>query len=189
MLANDVKEDKDMATKREQEDPNYSEKVQKALNKLISEEWLAGNTYMLFASALDRTDRNFTAVKDAFVDTAVDELQDHMKSMLDFALAYGYDIPSTFAEFKKHADKEDVKLFETFKKGKDSAHYLGLAIEAEKRAIKSYEEVMEGIDDLVLLPELQAVLKNNYYDEMEHLESFNFLKYTIDAQLDYGAED
>lgn len=181
MLANDVKEDKNMATKREQEDPNYSEKVQKALNKLISEEWLAGNTYMLFASALDRTDRNFTAVKDAFVDTAVDEHQDHMKSMLDFALAYGYDIPSTFAEFKKYADKEDVKLFESFKKGKDSAHYLELAIEAEERAIKSYEEVMEGIDDLVLLPELQAILKNNYYDEVEHLDSFKFLKYTIDA--------
>ena len=174
-------------TKREQEDPNYSEKVQKALNKLISE-WFAGNTYMLFASALDRTDRNYTAVKEAFVDTAVDELQDHMKSMLDFALAYGYDIPSTFQEFKKYADKEDVKLFESFKKGKDSAHYLKLAIEAEERAIKSYEEVIEGIDDLALLTELQAILKNNYYDEVEHLDSFKFLKYTIDAQLDYGEE-
>ena len=178
-----------MATKREQEDPNYSEKVQKALNKLISEEWLAGNTYTLFASSVDRSDRNYMAVKEAFVDTAVDELQDHMKSMLDFALGYRYDIPSTFAEFKKYADKEDVKLFESFKKGKDSAYYLELAIESEERAIKSYEEVMEGIDDLVLLPELQAILKNNYYDEVEHLDSFKFLKYTIDAQLDYGAED
>ena len=74
MLKNDLKEETNMATKREQEDPNYSEKVQKALNKLISEEWLAGNTYMLFASALDRADRNYKAVKEAFVDTAVDEL-------------------------------------------------------------------------------------------------------------------
>lgn len=177
-----------MATKREQEDPNYSEKVQKALNKLISEEWLAGNTYMLFASALDREDRNYKAVKEAFVDTAVDELQDHMKSMLDFALAYGYDIPSTFSEFKKYADKEDVKLFESFKKGKDSAHYLALSIEAEQRAIKSYEEVIEGIDELAVLTELQAILKNNYYDEVEHLDSFKFLKYTIDSQLDYGED-
>ena len=111
-----------------------------------------------------------------------------MKSMLDFALAYGYDIPSTFSEFKKYADKEDVKLFESFKKGKDSAHYLALAIEAEQRAIKSYEEVLEGIDELAILTELQAILKNNYYDEVEHLESFNFLKYTIDAQLDYGED-
>jgi ferritin len=63
-----------MTIKSEQKDPNYSEKVQKALNKLISEEWLAGNTYMLFANALDRSDRNYTAVKDAFIDTAVDEL-------------------------------------------------------------------------------------------------------------------
>lgn len=128
--------------------------MQKALNKLISEEWLAGNTYMLFASALDRADRNYTAVKEAFIDTAVDELQDHMKSMFEFALSYDYDIPSTFSEFKRYADKEDVKLFETFKKGKDSAHYLSLAIEAEKRAIKSYEDVMKNIDDLALLPEL-----------------------------------
>ena len=52
-----------MATKREQEDPNYSEKVQKALNKLISEEWLAGNTYTLFAGSVDRSDRNYMAVK------------------------------------------------------------------------------------------------------------------------------
>jgi rubrerythrin len=104
-----------------------------------------------------------------------------MKNMINFALAYGYDIPSTFAEFKKYADKEDVKLFENFKKGKDAAHYLNLSLEAEERAIKSYEEIMEGIDDLVFLPELQMILKNNYYDEVEHLDSFKFLKYTIDA--------
>lgn len=178
-----------MATKKEQEDPNYSEKVQKALNKLISEEWLAGNTYMLFVSALDREDRNYKAVREAFFDTAVDELQDHMKSLLDFALSYGYDMPSTFSEFKKYADKEDVKLFETFKKGKDSAHYLELAIKAEERAIKSYEDVLENLEELAVLTELQGILRNNYYDEAEHLESFNFLKYTIDAQLDYGEED
>lgn len=178
-----------MATKRELEDPNYSQKVQKALNKLISEEWLAGNTYMLFASALDRADRNLQAVCQAFVDTAVDELSDHMKSLLEFAAACGYDVPATYAEFKKHADKEDVKLFETFKKGKDSAYYLDLAIEAEKRAFKSYEEVIESLDELALLPELQGILKNNYYDEVEHYESFTFLKYTIEAQLDYGIDE
>ena len=104
-----------------------------------------------------------------------------MKNMINFALAYGYDIPSTFAEFKKYADKEDVKLFENFKKGKDAAHYLKLSLEAEERAVKSYEEIMEGIDDLVFFPELQMILKNNYYDEVEHLDSFKFLKYTIDA--------
>lgn len=178
-----------MATTREQEDPNYSENVQKALNKLISEEWLAGSTYTLFASALDRTDRNLRAVKDAFLETAVDETDDHMKSMIEFALAYGYDIPSTFSEFKKYADKEDVKLFEGFKKNKDSSYYLELAIKAEERAIKSYENVINSLDELAVLVELQAILKNNYYDEVEHLEDFNFLKYTIDAQLDYGSED
>lgn len=177
-----------MATDREKEDPNYSEKVQKALNKMISEEWLAGNTYNLFASAIDRDDRNYRAVRDAFIETAVDELQDHMRSLLDFAFAYGYDIPSTFSEFKKYADKEDIKLFETFKKGKDSSHYLDLAIKAEQRAIEAYEKVLDETDELAVLTELQGILKNNYYDEQEHLESFNFLKYTIDAQLDYDEE-
>ncbi len=178
-----------MATRKELEDPDNSQKVQRALNKLISEEWLAGNTYMLFANALDRADRNCQAVKEAFIDTAVDELSDHMKSLLEFAIACGYDVPATYAEFKKHADREDVNLFESFKKGKDSAYYLDLAIEAEKRAVKSYEEVIEGLDELAFLPELQGTLKNSYYDEVEHLESFNFLKYTIDAQLDYGMDE
>lgn len=173
---------------KSEEDPNYSEKVQKALNKLISEEWFAGNTYILFANALDRDDRNYEAIRSAFDETAIDELQDHMKSMIQFALQNGYDVPSTFSEFKKYADKEDVKLFETFKKGKDSDYYLKLALESEQRAIVSYEEVVEGLDELAFLTELQAILKNNYYDEVEHLESFNFLKYTIDAQLNYDEE-
>lgn len=81
-----------------------------------------------------------------------------------------------------------MKLFETFKKGKDSDYYLKLALESEQRAIVSYEEVVEGLDELAFLTELQAILKNNYYDEVEHLESFNFLKYTIDAQLNYDEE-
>lgn len=67
---------------KSEEDPNYSEKVQKALNKLISEEWFAGNTYILFANALDRDDRNYEAIRSAFDETAIDELQDHMKSMI-----------------------------------------------------------------------------------------------------------
>jgi len=71
-----------MAKKSDKDNPNYSESIQKALNKLISEEWLAGNTYLLFASSIDREDRSFKAVSDAFVETAVDELQDHMKSLI-----------------------------------------------------------------------------------------------------------
>lgn len=177
-----------MAIKTKQEDPNNIQSIQRVLNKLISEEWLAGNTYLLFATALDRVDRNYAAVREAFLETAIDELQDHMKSLLNFAMSFGYDVPATFAEFKKHASKEDTKLFETFKKGKDSDYYLSLALEAEERAVKAYEDIIDQADDLILVPELQMVLKNNYYDEVEHLDSFRFLKYTIDAQLEYGEQ-
>lgn len=66
----------------------------------------------------------------------------------------GYDVPATFSEFKKYADKEDAKLFESFKKGKEASYYLELAIESEKRAIESYEKLLEELDELAMVTDL-----------------------------------
>lgn len=119
----------------------------------------------------------------AFFETSNDELYDHLKNLVKAACDYGFDVPTSYKEFTKHADKEDVKIFENCKKGKDLEHYLELAIGLEERSIADYEKAMD-IDGICGFPELQVVFKSNYYDEKEHLETFKFIKYTLDAQMD-----
>lgn len=158
--------------------------VQKLLNKLISEEWLAGNTYLLFKTSIARNDRNASPIVQAFDETAIDELSDHMEKLVDFAIQFGYAVPSTFKEFKKFADKNDSQLFETFKKDQDSIFYLDQSILSEQRAIASYNSAIAQLDDVYDYNGFQALLKTIYYDEVEHLETFKFLKYQVEANLD-----
>ena len=54
------------------------------LNKLISDEWFAGNIYKQFAILVKPEQRN--AIFDTMVDVADDELNDHYKSLVEFAL-------------------------------------------------------------------------------------------------------
>lgn len=77
------------------------------------------------------------------VETANDELDDHYASLVAFASQNGYDVPSTYSEMKKHADKGDVKLFESCKKGEDSLYYLKEGVKSEERAIETYEKYVD----------------------------------------------
>lgn len=172
----------------EEEDIQFNDEVeaklvQKLLNKLISEEWLAGNTYLLFKTAISKEDPNINSIVQAFDETAVDELSDHMAKLVDFAIQFGYDVPSTFKEFKRFADKNDFELFESFKKDKDSNYYLDQSILSEQRAIASYNKAIAQMDDVYDYNGFQALLKTIYYDEVEHLETFKFLKYQVEASL------
>lgn len=114
------------------------------------------------------------------LETANDELNDHYASLVAFAEQNGYDVPSTYDEMKKHADKDDVKLFESCKKGQDSLFYLGEGVKSEERAIEIYEKYVND-DHLSIEPNLEVVIKNNYYDEQQHLEDFNFAIESIQA--------
>ena len=72
------------------------------------------------------------------LDISSDELNDHLKSIIDFALANGFSVPASYNEMKKFADKEDVKLFENCKKNENALFYIDKGIDAENRAIKTY---------------------------------------------------
>lgn len=110
--------------------------VQNAILKLASDEWFAGNIYKQFVLLVKAEDRN--KIADQMIDIAQDELDDHLKSIVEFALANSFEVPSTYNEMKKHADKDDIKLFESCKKGQDALFYVEKGIEAEKRAIATY---------------------------------------------------
>jgi ferritin-like protein len=76
------------------------------------------------------------------IDTASDEINDHYAKLIDFALTNGYSIPATYNEMKKFADAEDIKLFEKVQKNKDASYYLKISVEAEIRAIETYEKFL-----------------------------------------------
>lgn len=76
---------------------------------------------------------------------------------MKFAKQNQYDVPSTYSEMKKYADKADVKLFENCKKGKDALFYLDEAAKSEERAIQAYEKCMD-IDETDGSQELLVVM-------------------------------
>ena len=115
--------------------------VQETLNKLISDEWFAGNVYKQFVVLVNSKCRG--QIADLMLETADDELDDHMKSLIAFAEVNGYDVPATYSEMKKYADKADVKLFESGKKGQDSLYYLKEGVKSEERAIETYEKYLD----------------------------------------------
>lgn len=158
-------------------------KTQNMLNKLISDEWFAGQIYYLFPKAVKSEDRN--KIAELMIDIAQDELFDHMKNLEKCAMELGLDTPSTYKQMEKYADKDDVKLFENCKKGQDAIFYLDKAIEAEKRAIDTYEKYVDD-NELKKLQNLYLVVKNNYYDEIEHLEKFTFAKNQLEAMEQFA---
>ena len=176
-----MKED-DMSMREE-----TSKDVQKALDKLISDEWFAGNVYKQFVVLVKDCCRH--QIEDIMFETADDELDDHYKSLVQFAKQNGYDVPSTYSEMKKHADKDDVKLFESCKKGEDSLYYLKEGVKSEERAIETYEKYVDD-ESLKCEPQLQVIIRNNFYDEQQHLEDFSFAIESIESFNKYnGGEE
>lgn len=96
--------------------------VQAAIDKLVSDEWFAGQMYTQFVLLVKEEDRSKIAGE--MLEIADDELDDHLRSIIEFALSYRFSVPSTYSEMKKLADKEDVKTFENCKKGQDALFYI-----------------------------------------------------------------
>lgn len=92
----------------------------------------------------------------------------------------GFGVPATYNDVKKLADKEDVKIFESCKAGEDAKWYIEKAMEIEDRTLKTYDKYVDS-NVLNKIPELQLIIKNNFYDEVEHLETFKFMLESIDA--------
>lgn len=154
-------------------------KVQNALNKLISDEWFAGQMYKQFIIAVDSVERS--QIESQMTDTAIDELADHMKNLIDFAISYGFNVPATYNEMKKYADKDDVKTFETVKTGQSAIFYVKKAIESEKRAIQTYQKYVDDYEFAHDFQELKIIIQSNYFDEIDHLDNFEFIQKSLDA--------
>lgn len=151
-------------------------KIEKMIKKLISEEYFAGQLYFLFTLALRRNSKEDIDFKNVLLETSTDEIDDHMKNLIIAARTYGFDVPVSCPEFKIFAGKADVKAFEHIEKDCDLIYYVDQALESEKRAIASYAEALE-LEGIENYPNLRVVILNNYYDEVEHLETFSFSKY------------
>lgn len=159
--------------------------VQALLDKLISDEWFAGHIYKQFVLLVDNEQRY--QIEEQLLDTADDEIDDHMMSLVQFACQNGYDVPTTYNELKKKADKEDIKLFESCKKGEDAQWYVARVIEAEKRAIETYEKYINE-EYVRSNPDLSLVVTNNYYDEVEHLKQYEFIDDSLEALKKFPKE-
>lgn len=57
--------------------------VQALLDKLISDEWFAGHIYKQFVLLVDNEQRY--QIEEQLLDTADDEIDDHMMSLVQFA--------------------------------------------------------------------------------------------------------
>lgn len=154
-------------------------KIQAALNKLISDEWFAGQMYKQFALAVKEDERSQIAQQ--MIDTAIDELTDHIKNLIDFALSNGYDVPTTYNAMKKFADKDDVKLFEDAKQNQPALYYVKKAIESENRAIEAYQKYVDDYAFAHDFQDLKIILQGNYFDEIDHLNNFEFIEKSLDA--------
>ena len=158
--------------------------IQRAINRLMSEEWFAGQMYKQFILLVDPSDRHLICEKMAEV--ANDELDDHFKSIAQFAVDNGFDIPANYNEMKRYADKQDVRDFESAKKNQDAMYYIDKAVASEQRAIESYQKYLDDYDFASKFQDFKLILMNAYYDEQQHLKDFQFMKSSIESMGRFG---
>lgn len=145
---------------------DISNKLQRTLKKLISEEWIAYQLYFYSRLAVDR--EQLPAIDELFKEIGDDELNDHMKHLIEWCNEHEILVPCSVKEFERFADPRVVKQLAALKKKKDAGYYIDEGILSEQYALESYAEALE-IDEVMQYPELQSELWHIYYDEAEHL--------------------
>ena len=164
------------AKTQKNDNPDYDPKIQKLVNKLISEETIAHDFYIGCIMAVDKDEVH--CIENIFVETANDELNDHCKSLVKWAKDNGYDVPFKYKDYEKEASPSVVKQYRDLKTKQSAKFYIEEGIKSEHDAIKSYEEALKHKN----LPyELYSIILNNYYDEEEHLEKFQTLLTATEA--------
>ena len=159
-------------------DSIVDKKLQDAVRKLISEEYFAYQLYLFSKMAVKKEDRG--VLFDLFTTIATDELDDHMKTLIDWCVEYNVDVPCSEAEFKKCAATKVSRQVSQLKKNKDAGYYLEEARKSEELAIASYKEALEG-GDVCQFTDLQSILWKIYYEEAEHLKDIDTAKIAYDA--------
>ena len=165
--------------KKKEDNPLFDKQIQKILNKLISEEVIANQFYIGCTAAACKCQK--ALFNDMFVEIAIDELDDHCKNLCEWAKNNDYSVPFKFKDYEKYAASSVVKQFENLKEDQEASYYVAEALKSEDDAINSYQEAME-YDNLP--QDLNAILIQNYYDELEHKENLETLKMAVDGQID-----
>lgn len=165
--------------KAKTDNPLYDKKLQKALDKLISEEMIASMFYTACVHAVKKDERHL--IEEMFTEIAVDELNDHAKHLISWAGANDYSVPYKFKDFQDHAAASVVRQYNKLKDDGDASYYVKEALKSEDDAIKSYKEALEydGVPQ-----DLNSILLQNYYDEEEHHEELCTLKDALDGQVE-----
>lgn len=135
--------------------------------------------YKQFVLLVKPEDRHLICEK--MVETASDELNDHYRSLVQFAVDNKLEFPANYVEMKKLADREDVRDFESCKSGKDAMFYVEKAIASEERAIESYKKVLDDYQLVNINQDFKLIAMNAYYDEVQHLKDFTFIKDSIET--------
>ena len=164
---------------KKEKDPLYNKKIQEALDKLIAEEIIANAFYIgcIVSTSPEKAD----VFWNMFNDIAIDELDDHYKSLSDYAVDNDYDVVFKYKDLEKNADKRVVKQFNSPKAGQDPKYYVDEAIKSEEYAIESYKKI---IDDNELPYEFISILYQNYYDELEHLQKLKILSDAMENNVE-----
>lgn len=157
-----------------EENPYFDKKIQKIINRLVSEEWLACNMYRFYEKALRCDDCE--ELKQLFATIAEDEYDDHYDSIVGWAEQYGYDVPCSMKDFQKYSGPKQYQLFMGVQKKDDPEYYIEKALQAEGEAVLSYKEALED-QSIQEFGDLYAILYRNYYDELEHLEKLGLMKF------------
>lgn len=89
-------------------------KVQKWIKKLISEEIIAHDLYMGSVMVCDKDQVGM--INEMFVHIAEDELAEHAKEMIGWAIQNDYDVPFKYKDYEKYASESVVKQFNALKK-------------------------------------------------------------------------
>lgn len=165
---------------KNEENPFYSSKVQKLLNKLISEETIAHDFYVGAAMAACKCQRE--SFGNTFIDIADDEFNDHCKHLVEWADVHNYTVPFKYKDYERYASETSVRLLNSLKRDRNADYYIEQATKVELDAIESYKTALE-LDDV---PEdLYALLQSIYFDELQHLETLQTMKYVIDIGAVY----
>lgn len=151
-------------------------KVQDALNKLISEEWIAGTMYINAIALCGPYDVD--KISGLLEKLADDEINDHFNKLVYFALYNGYKIPLSVKDCKKFSGKTLVKIASSLKKDRDARYYIMNVMDAEDLAIASYEEML---NDPELPDGFLSLIRPIYHEEREHMNEIRTLCIANDA--------
>lgn len=171
-------------------------KTQYLINKIVSEEMLAFESYrnvmlaltgMLEANDIDK--KFIKSVHKTVNELADDEYDDHAIKLIKYAQDFNYKFPTSNLEYRKFAGQTCSTLSEQLKYGCDIDYYLNYVYVLEQDAIASYQTAIRDAVEYNLDEAFIDILEHNLKDEIEHAEkiaiAFNAAQMPIHGTNEY----